>query len=114
MKILTPEEHDERLRLYKQGLTDHEIAAILYLEPSTIYGWRKKRGYKANGHGGNRPISHDEHQRRLVIWKKNETATLEELGKKMGLSRAGVRNWMKKYGVGKYGNGQNSSQNATG
>lgn len=44
---------DGRLALYEQGLTDKEIGKALFLHPCSIYGWRTRRGYKANGGTGN-------------------------------------------------------------
>jgi len=40
---------DGRLSLYNQGLTDIEIAEKMYLHPGSVYGWRHRRGLKANG-----------------------------------------------------------------
>lgn len=38
----------QRMSLYKQGLTDNEIADIQEVTPMAIYYWRKIRGLKSN------------------------------------------------------------------
>ena len=46
--------HDEaeRLRMWRLGYTDKQIAEKLMYHESTINGWRTRRGLKANGGTG--------------------------------------------------------------
>lgn len=46
--MLSPEEHQERLRLYNQGLTDGQIGAQVCVTKEAIYFWRRKYGIPAN------------------------------------------------------------------
>jgi len=41
-KKLSQEEHERRLALYEQGLSDREIGEIVGVNHITIYTWRKK------------------------------------------------------------------------
>jgi hypothetical protein len=100
---LTDEERAERMRLYEQGLTDVEIGEKLYLATITVYSWRTKAGLPANGQGGTPKISAKEHSRRLKIFDQYKPKSYEALGRLIGLSGAGARNWMIRYGVGKHG-----------
>jgi len=43
---LTKSEHLHRMELYNQGLTDRQMAEILYLAVSTVTSWRRKCGLK--------------------------------------------------------------------
>lgn len=46
--MLNKEEHNERLKLYKQGLSDAKIAQILFLSTSAIFHWRRKANLPVN------------------------------------------------------------------
>lgn len=45
---LTAQEQEQRFKLYNQGLTDPQIAKIVFATPGAIYHWRKKNKLKAN------------------------------------------------------------------
>lgn len=90
--------HEERLKLYNQGLMDYQIAERLYVEPVTIYCWRRKNGLPAHGQGGAK-VSEQENNRRLAIIKANPFATNKEKARLIGLSIAGFRHWRIKMGV---------------
>lgn len=45
---LTAQEQEQRFKLYNQGLTDPQIAKIVFSTPGAIYHWRKKNNLKAN------------------------------------------------------------------
>lgn len=42
------EEHEKRMALYRQGLTDQQIACRLYLTTAAIWHWRRANGLPAN------------------------------------------------------------------
>jgi DNA-binding NarL/FixJ family response regulator len=46
--MLPPEEHQRRLELYNQGLTDAAIAEKLFISSTVIFRWRKNNGLAAN------------------------------------------------------------------
>lgn len=45
---LSEEKHAHRMRLYKQGLTDSEMADVCGVTYQSIRYWRKKQGLKPN------------------------------------------------------------------
>jgi len=47
-KYLSDEEEEQRMRLYRQGLNDREIAERLGLTTRAIHLWRRRRGLPAN------------------------------------------------------------------
>ena len=49
VSFLPEEENQKRIDLYKQGLTDKEIAAKCFVCKDAIFYWRKKRGLPPNG-----------------------------------------------------------------
>lgn len=49
---LTPEENEHRMQLWRQGLTDSQMAKVLKLNPGTIASWRKARRLASNSDGG--------------------------------------------------------------
>lgn len=46
--MISPEEHAERMELYNKGLSDREMAKLLYLDVSTVVYWRKIRNLAPN------------------------------------------------------------------
>ncbi|GEA17763.1 helix-turn-helix domain-containing protein [Moorella sp. E306M] len=46
---LSPEENERRLKLWRQGLTDSEIAKVVGCHPGSIRDWRNIRGLPPNG-----------------------------------------------------------------
>lgn len=47
MKAISQEEHESRLALYREGLTDKEIAQKRNVHHMTILNWRKKHDLAA-------------------------------------------------------------------
>jgi len=47
---LDPAEHERRLELYNQGLSDGQIAAIIGRHSSSIFFWRRRCGLPAHQH----------------------------------------------------------------
>ena len=50
---MTPEQLSLMDKLYRDGLIDKEVAAVVGSTPKQVYGWRNRMGYPANGQGGN-------------------------------------------------------------
>lgn len=46
---LSSKEHNARLKLWRNGYTDTEIARALYMSRAAVYAWRRKNGLKKNG-----------------------------------------------------------------
>lgn len=44
----TPIDNEDTMQLYRQGLTDAEVAHKLGVHINTIYNWRKRKGLPAN------------------------------------------------------------------
>lgn len=42
--MISCSEHNERMRLYRAGMSDQEIAKALYVNRNSIYYWRKQNG----------------------------------------------------------------------
>ena len=55
--IISAEENEQRMQLYKMGLSDYEIGEILYLSFNAIFRWRKKRGLPCNGYRRKVPLT---------------------------------------------------------
>lgn len=59
-KGIKPEEHERRLQLYRQGLTDKDVAQYCGCTKNAIMMWRRTHGLPANhGHDG-KPIRREE------------------------------------------------------
>lgn len=54
--IISAEENEQRMQLYKMGLSDAEIGELLYVEFHAIFHWRKKIRLPCNGHRSKVPL----------------------------------------------------------
>ena len=52
MNVLPSYEQRIRLELYEQGLTDSQIAKLMYVSTRAICYWRESLGLKPNGKAG--------------------------------------------------------------
>lgn len=66
MNILPETKHEQRLELYKQGLTDAEIAQKVGVHPITIYEWRRKQGIPPNRK--KKPVTRPKIVDEPIIW----------------------------------------------
>jgi len=90
-KKLSKEEENKRLELYKQGLSDGEIAKKLGISQSTIADWRKARGLKPNIP----PITKKTtHKQKLELYNMGFTDT--EIAKILNLNPSYVSAWRRK------------------
>ena len=66
MNILSKTKHEQRLELYKQGLTDAEIAQKVGVHLTTIYEWRRKQGIPPNRK--KKPVTRPKIVDEPIIW----------------------------------------------
>jgi|GEM_PF-6855564 len=52
MRKLDEQEEKQRLNLYNQGLTDKQMAELLFISTKAVTNWRKARNIPANGGTG--------------------------------------------------------------
>ena len=91
------EEHERRLELYNQGLSDHQIAEILYYNVSTIRNWRTKNKLHTNYDAKNSRIETNEEAERIRLYNKGYTDS--EIGYRCGLKKGSVSAWRRKRGL---------------
>lgn len=85
----------DRMELYKQGLSDYEIASIVGVSQSTICNWRKKRNLPSN-----KTLRDNEgHKEKLELYNKGYKD--EEIADKLNLTLQAIRDWRKKYKLDK-------------
>ncbi len=65
MRSLSANEHNARMALYEQGLTDEEIGEMLFLSRKAVFAWRKKNGLPAHGNIRRRPL--DQNQDKALL-----------------------------------------------
>jgi uncharacterized protein YjcR len=91
MNILSKAEHDKRLKLYKQGLTDEEIAVELGTAATTISKWRNLNGL---------PV-HKKHklkfQLRTQLYKAGYTDGT--IAYKCGVTSSAIAKWRQYHGL---------------
>ncbi len=80
-------DHDKRLELYRQGLTDREIAERLNYSRSTIRGWRGRNGL---------PMNRATESEVAEILRNNPDFTIKKICKMTNRSEAFVRMVAKK------------------
>ena len=80
-------DHDKRLELYRQGLTDREIAERLNYSRSTIRGWRERNGL---------PMNRATESEVAEILRNNPDFTIKKICKMTNRSEAFVRMVAKK------------------
>ena len=88
---LSQEEHDKRLELYNQGLSDHQIAEILYYNVSTIRNWRLNNNFPSIYNAKDKRLSAKEEQERLRLYHKGYTDA--EIAIRVGMQRIGISAW---------------------
>lgn len=74
LSVLSKKEHEKRMKLYDQGLSDHVIAKYCGRAPSTICYWRNKNNLKPNDHRGrNKKLSNEEEKKRMDLYNRGLT-----------------------------------------
>jgi len=88
--FLSKEAEERRMKLYREGLSDYEIARRLGVHRTTIREWRGRRGLSPNFKRGE-PIPREEEERRLKFYKMGLTDY--EIAKAVGVSKTAISNW---------------------
>lgn len=85
---LEENEHQRRLKLYKQGLNDREISEKVGITRSGITNWRKRNNLEANN---NYKLTKKEHQKRMELYKQGLTDP--EIAEKAGEKKTTISSW---------------------
>lgn len=93
--MISQEDHEKRLALYQQGLSDMEIGRQLYLSATAIAYWRRKNGLSANHTYRVITPEIDAEMRRLHRDGKSDLAIARE----MGLDKDTVFAWRRRKGL---------------
>lgn len=89
-----PKDYGDRERMYRQGMTDSEIARTLGKTPGAVYSWRTLRGYPPNPAARPRP---EAEVVREALWEKGMTDG--EIAEAQGVCRDTVKSWRYRYGL---------------
>lgn len=96
--MLKAAEHEERMELYKLGLSDGEIARRLFTTRSAILQWRRKYGLVRNCTRGRGDVDH-----KKLLKAIKEGASAKDAAEEAGCSEATARRLMKKlYGTSRW------------
>jgi len=97
--LLKEEEERRRMKLYRAGLSDHEMARRLGVHHSTIRFWRGRRGLPPNFKRGG-PIPREEEERRLKLYRMGLSDY--EIAKAVGVTPSAISNWRHRRGLPAY------------
>ncbi len=86
---LPDEEHQRRMELYREGLTDGEIADIVGVKTCTIWEWRNKTGLNPNVNVGG--LSKKDIDRRKKLIKKGLSD--REVAERIGIETSALQKW---------------------
>lgn len=112
MNKLTEKEEKERMELYKQGLSDGQMANILGLTKAPIQRWRTSRGlqrnYKPRFQPGNQfgslgVLPKEEHELRMRLYNKGLID--KNVAKVCHVSKDAISQWRRTHNLpanGKY------------
>jgi len=92
---LTVGAEEDREELYREGLSDPEIAKAVGCDFRTIREWRIRRGYKSNVPAVER-TSVDEHARRDELW--NAGLTDRQISEASGATLGTIKAWRRRRG----------------
>lgn len=88
--ILSKNEINHRLKLYRQGLSDYEIAKTIGISPQSIQTWRKRNNLSPNG----KKLSKDKEKQRHKLYQQGlDDSQIAEI---VGITREGIKCWRKK------------------
>ena len=98
-EMLTREENNQRMALYREGLSDKQIARRVFVCKDTIRSWRKKNGLPPVANQCK--LSPEAREARLDMIKSGMKQA--DIARTLGISREAVSGWMKYWGVSRYG-----------
>ncbi len=87
---ISEKEHQKRIKLYKQGLTDSKIGEKVGLSEDGIFSWRKRNDLPTKNSRGNK-ISKKENKKRIKLYHQNFND--KEIAEKIGLTRKSIEYW---------------------
>lgn len=93
-RILSTNEFNCRLKLYRQGLNDREIARIIGITNVAIYGWRKRNNLSPNVEQGWKRLSKDKAEYRMHLYKQGLSDT--KIAKIIGIHKSSFNEWRQK------------------
>ena len=94
-EMLTREENNQRMALYREGLSDKQIARRVFVCKEAIRRWRKKNGLPPVAN--QRKLSPEAREARLDMIKSGMKQA--DIARTLGISREAVRGWMKYWGL---------------
>ena len=92
---LTPQEERVRLALYRQGLSDSEIARRVGVSRCSIAQWRRRRGLAPNFPP--RVLTREEEEKRLALYLSGYSD--REIANRLGRSKHCIAQWRIKRGL---------------
>lgn len=87
--MLTQKEHNERMTLYKQGLSDKKIGERLFLTYGAIASWRQKLGLPGNMR--KQKADKKRMEERMKLYEQGLSD--KEIADKQGYSRVSIASW---------------------
>ena len=93
--MLPKEEHEQRMELYRRGMTDREIADQVYVTPEAITFWRKNHGLTANI--PRRKITPSMEAEMLRMYQDGMSDG--QISKESGMKKATVVSWRRRRGL---------------
>ena len=93
---LDPFEEERRMSLYRQGLSDYQIAEQTFYSVTAISQWRWSRGLPAN-HFTKQKLTQEEQEKRLKLYNKGYGDG--KIAKECGVSKGAIAQWRWKKGL---------------
>lgn len=100
--MLPKEEHEQRMELYRKGMTDRQIAEQCFLCTGAIRNWRNQMGLPSN-HPRNKLTSAEEETMEQMY---RAGASDGQIARETGRCLSTVQSWRRRNGLpGNYGKG---------
>ena len=100
--MLPKEEHEQRMELYRKGMTDREIAEQCFLSRGAVHNWRTRMGLPA--HRARKPLSRAENETMLRMYRAG--ASDGQIARETGRCLSTVQSWRRRNGLpGNHGKG---------
>lgn len=93
--MISRQDHEKRMALYNQGLSDQEIGEKLYLSYATIAYWRKINGLPSNSE--HRRITPDMEAEMLRMHQDGMSDG--QISQESGMKKATVVSWRRRRGL---------------